>query len=62
MTKETKTESKSDTKNEAPPAAAKLQGWFAGRLPDGWFTGPPDVTHDRDEIVVVGTLARPRHR
>ena len=21
---------------------AKLQGWFAGRLPDGWFTGPAD--------------------
>jgi len=59
MTKETKTESKSDTKNEAPPAAAKLQGWFAGRLPDGWFTGPPAVTYDRDEIVVIGTLPDP---
>lgn len=34
-----------------------LQGWFAGRLPDGWFVGPPDVTVDREEIVVVGTLA-----
>jgi hypothetical protein len=52
------------TKNNATtdtpvPAAAKLQGWFAGRLPDGWFTGPPSVTHDRDEIVVIGTLAEP---
>jgi hypothetical protein len=42
-----------------PAAAAKLQGWFAGRLPDGWFVGPPDVSHDRDEIVVVGTLPTP---
>jgi hypothetical protein len=38
---------------------AKLAGWFAGRLPDGWFTGPPEVSHDRDEIVVVGTLPDP---
>jgi hypothetical protein len=42
-----------------PPKAAKLQGWFAGRLPDGWFAGPPDVSHDRDEIVVIGTLPEP---
>lgn len=37
----------------------QLQGWFAGRLPDGWFTGAPDVTADRDEIQVVGTLPEP---
>ena len=37
----------------------KFQGWFAGRLPDGWFTGPPEVVADRDEIVVIGTLADP---
>jgi hypothetical protein len=42
-----------------PPAAAKLQGWFAGRLPDGWFEGPPAVSYDRDEIVVVGSLPTP---
>jgi len=42
-----------------PGAAKKLQGWFAGRLPDDWFVGPPDVSHDRDEIVVVGTLPEP---
>jgi hypothetical protein len=40
-------------------AKADLQGWFAGRLPDGWFTGPPEVVVDRDEIVVVGTLPEP---
>ncbi len=45
--------------NPVPNAGAKLQGWFAGRLPDGWFTGPPSVDHDRDEIVVIGTLPDP---
>jgi hypothetical protein len=37
----------------------ELQGWFAGRLPDGWFVGAPEVTADRDEILVVGTLSDP---
>lgn len=37
----------------------KLQGWFTGRLPDGWFTGLPEVCFDRDEILVVGSLAEP---
>ena len=31
-------------------------GWFAGRLPDGWFTGAPEITVDRDEILVLGEL------
>jgi hypothetical protein len=35
----------------------KLSGWFAGRIPDGWFTAAPDVSFDREEILVVGTLA-----
>lgn len=44
----------------APPVErAEVAGWFAGRLPDGWFTGPVDLTIDRDEITVVGTLAEP---
>src|SRR3954465_8165674 len=34
----------------------EVQGWFAGRLPDGWFTGAPEVVVDREEILVVGTL------
>ena len=37
--------------------AEELQGWFAGRIPSGWFTGPPRVAVDREEILVVGTLA-----
>jgi hypothetical protein len=34
-----------------------VTGWFAGRLPAGWFTGSPEVTIDREEILVVGTIA-----
>lgn len=30
--------------------------WFADRLPEGWFDGDPVVRHDRDEILVVGSL------
>ena len=35
------------------------EAWLAGRLPTDWFTGPVEVTRDRDELVVVGTLAAP---
>jgi hypothetical protein len=38
-----------------------LAAWFAGRLPDGWFTAAPDVTADREEVLVVGTLAEPTY-
>jgi hypothetical protein len=46
---------------DAPPPVerAEVAGWFAGRLPDDWFTGPVELTVDRDEITVVGTLAEP---
>ncbi len=40
-------------------STSTLAGWFSGRLPDGWFTGPPEVSADREEILVVGTLAEP---
>ena len=36
-----------------------LAGWIAGRIPASWFTQAPDVTVDRDEIHIVGTLAGP---
>ena len=37
----------------------EIQAWFAGRLPEGWFAGPPEVSSDREEILVVGTLSDP---
>ncbi|PYE16792.1 hypothetical protein DFR67_10732 [Williamsia limnetica] len=41
------------------PDASDASGWFAGRLPDDWFTGAAEVTVDRDEITVIGTLTAP---
>lgn len=40
-------------------SAEGVAGWFAGRVPDDWFTAAPEVVVDRDEIVVVGELAAP---
>ena len=37
----------------------ELSGWFAGRMPSDWFVVAPDVTSDREEILVLGTLADP---
>lgn len=37
----------------------QIAGWFAGRLPDGWFAGPASVEVDRDEILVTGELSAP---
>jgi hypothetical protein len=34
----------------------RLEGWFAGRIPQEWFEGPPEVSVDREEILIVGTL------
>src|SRR3954447_18617858 len=42
-----------------PVDRGEVAGWFAGRLPDGWFTGPVELIIDRDEITVVGTLPEP---
>jgi len=34
----------------------EIGGWFAGRIPQGWFKGTPEVRVDREEIWVIGTL------
>ncbi len=40
-------------------AEDELRGWFTGRLPAGWFTAPPEIKVDREEITIVGQLAAP---
>jgi hypothetical protein len=40
-------------------AGQELRGWFTGRLPAEWFTAPAEITLDREEIAVVGTIADP---
>ena len=39
--------------------ADKLRGWFTGRMPGDWFTAPPEIRVDREEITIVGGLADP---
>lgn len=39
----------------------EVAGWFGGRVPDGWFTEPPEVRSDREEILVVGRIPEPEH-
>jgi hypothetical protein len=40
-------------------AEASIAAWLAGRLPEQWFIAAPEVTVDREEIVVVGPIAAP---
>ena len=35
----------------------EIRAWVVGRIPDGWFTEAPEVTIDREELLIVGTLA-----
>jgi hypothetical protein len=35
----------------------EVAAWLNRRLPDSWFTGPPEVTADGEEIFVIGPLA-----
>jgi hypothetical protein len=34
----------------------EVAAWLGRRLPSGWFTGPPEVAADGDEILIVGSL------
>ncbi len=45
-----------------PPDVSReeLGAWFAGNLPDDWFTEPATINFDRDEILVTGSLAMPQ--
>jgi hypothetical protein len=50
---------KQEHADDAGAGEAEVRGWFAGRLPDEWFTGTPDIVVDREEITIVGTLPEP---
>ena len=39
--------------------STEIRSWFTGRLPDEWFSGPAEITVDREEITVIGTLPEP---
>ncbi|MDO8506406.1 MAG: hypothetical protein Q7S41_02225 [Candidatus Limnocylindria bacterium] len=34
----------------------EISGWLAGRIPQDWFSGTPEVRMDREEIWVIGAL------
>lgn len=38
---------------------SEISGWFRGRCPDEWFLEAPEVTVDREEVLVVGRIASP---
>jgi hypothetical protein len=38
------------------PPADDVNEWLAGRLPDDWFLGSPEVSVDREEITIIGEL------
>jgi hypothetical protein len=52
--------SRGSRSTEPPPTTTDdLTAWFATALPDGWFTGAPNLRHDLDEILVTGDLGPP---
>jgi hypothetical protein len=42
-----------------PSSADDAAAWITGATPDGWFTEPPAVVIDRDEIIIWGRLPEP---
>jgi hypothetical protein len=39
--------------------STEIIAWFTGRLPDEWFSGPAEITVDREEITITGMLPEP---
>ena len=37
----------------------KLNGWFAGRLPNDLYASAPEISYDREEIIIIGELSEP---
>ena len=44
---------------DSDPFSQDVAAWFARSVPPGWFTGPPEVQADAEEILVVGELPPP---
>ena len=44
---------------EAASPPEQIRDWLAGRLPDDWFEGAPEILIDREEITVIGHLPSP---
>jgi len=42
-------------------SSERVRGWLSGRLPAEWFEGEPEVSTDRDEIVIVGRIPAPEY-
>jgi hypothetical protein len=40
----------------AVSAREEIAAWFASRIPDGWFCEAPQLTVDREEVLVIGRL------
>ena len=39
-----------------PNVRAETKAWFKGRLPKDWFVGEPEITADREEVLIAGEL------
>lgn len=39
--------------------STEIGEWLRGRLPQDWYDGDPEVTVDREEVVVVGRITAP---
>ncbi|HIW62571.1 MAG TPA: hypothetical protein H9881_08955 [Candidatus Stackebrandtia excrementipullorum] len=43
------------------PYADDAAAWIAARVPDEWFKAVPEVSADRDELIIIGPLEEPVH-
>lgn len=39
------------------PSEQEIRDWFTAKIPDGWFTEPPEVVVAKDEVLVIGRLS-----
>jgi hypothetical protein len=44
---------------QEPPSADDAAAWISGAVPDDWFVEAPQVSTDRDEVVIIGKIAAP---